>query len=71
MDYRRSTSGCVFNLFGGVIGWMIKRNVVVKLSTAEVEYTKATHASNEAVWLKILCSGIGLVQQYIRIDCDS
>jgi hypothetical protein len=25
----------------------------------------------KSVWLQILCSGIGLVQQAIRIDCDS
>jgi hypothetical protein len=31
----------------------------------------ATHASKEAVWLQRLCSGIGLVQQVARIDCDS
>jgi hypothetical protein len=31
----------------------------------------ATHASKEVVWLQILCSGIGLVQQAVRIDCDS
>jgi hypothetical protein len=31
----------------------------------------ATHASKESVWLKILCSGIGLVQQAVRIDCCS
>jgi hypothetical protein len=30
-----------------------------------------THASKEAVWLQILCSGIGLVQQAVRIECDS
>jgi hypothetical protein len=30
-----------------------------------------THASKEAVWLKRLCSCIGLVQQAVRIDCDS
>jgi hypothetical protein len=30
-----------------------------------------THASKEAIWLQILCSGIGLVQQAVRIDCDS
>jgi hypothetical protein len=30
----------------------------------------ATHASKEAVWLQILCSGIGLVQQAVRINCD-
>jgi hypothetical protein len=71
LDRRRSTSGYVFNLFGGAIRWMRKRQVVVALSTTEDEYMAATHASKEAVWLQILCSGIGLVQQAIRIDCDS
>jgi hypothetical protein len=71
LDHRRSTSGYVFNLFGGAISWMRKRQVVVALSTTEVEYMVATHASNKAVWLQRLCSGIGLVQQAVRIDCDS
>jgi phosphoribosyl-AMP cyclohydrolase len=61
----------VFNLFGGEISWMRKRQVVVALSTTRVEYMSAIHASKEAVWLQILCSGIGLVQQAVRIDCDS
>jgi hypothetical protein len=43
----------------------------VALSTTEVEYMVATHASKEAVWLQRLCSGIGLVQQTMRLDCDS
>jgi hypothetical protein len=43
----------------------------VALSTIEVEYMATTHASKEAVWLQILCSGIGLVQQVVMIDCDS
>jgi hypothetical protein len=33
LDHRRSTSGYVFNLFGGEISWMSKRRVVVALST--------------------------------------
>jgi hypothetical protein len=33
LDRRRSTSGYVFNLFGGAIIWMRKRQVVVALST--------------------------------------
>jgi phosphoribosyl-AMP cyclohydrolase len=61
----------VFNLFGGAISWMSKRRVVVALSTIEVEYMAATHASKELVWLQILFSGIGLVQQDVRIECDS
>jgi phosphoribosyl-AMP cyclohydrolase len=51
--------------------WMRKRQSVVALSTTESEYMEATHASKEAVWLQRLCSGIGLVQQVVRIDCDS
>jgi hypothetical protein len=30
-----------------------------------------THASKEVISVQILCSGIRLVQQAIRIDCDS
>ena len=50
---------------------MHKRQVVVALSTTEVEYMVATHARKEAVWLQRLCSGIGLVQQAVRLECDN
>jgi hypothetical protein len=43
----------------------------VALSTTEVEYMATTHESKEVVWLQRLCSTIGLVQQAVRIDCDS
>ena len=71
LDHRRSISMYVFNLFRGAISWMSKRQFVVALSTTEVEYMEATHVNKEAVWLQRLCSGIGLVQQAIRIECDS
>ena len=51
IDHRISTSGYLFNLFGGAISWMSKRQVVIALSTTEVEYMEATHANKEAVWL--------------------
>jgi hypothetical protein len=50
---------------------MRKRHYVVALSTIEVEYMAATHPRKEAVWLQKLCSGIGLVQQLVRIDFES
>eukprot|EP00253_Pinus_taeda_P036452 PITA_36452 len=71
LDQRRSTSGYVFNLFGGAVSWMSKKQSVVALSTTEAEYMAATHASKEAVWLQRLCSSMGLVQGAIRIDSDS
>ena len=48
-----------------------QRQIVVALSTTESEYMAATHASKEEIWLQRLCSGIGLVQKFVRIDCDS
>ena len=51
LDQRRSTSGYVFNLFGGAVSWMNAKQSVVALSTTEVEYMATTHASKEAIWL--------------------
>jgi hypothetical protein len=56
---------------GGAINWMSKRQVVVALSTTEAKYMAVTHERKEAVWLQRLCSGIGLVQQAMRLDCGS
>ena len=50
---------------------MSKRQVVVAVSTTEVEYMETTHASKEVVLLQRLCLGIGLVQQTMILDCDS
>eukprot|EP00253_Pinus_taeda_P006104 PITA_06104 len=71
LDQRIFTSGYVFNLFGGAVSWMSKKQYVAALSTIEAEYMAATHASKEATWLQRLCSSMGLVQGAIRIDCDS
>jgi hypothetical protein len=62
MDCTRSTSGYVFNPFGGAISWMRKRQAIVALSTTEAEYMASTHASKESVWLQRLCSSIGLLE---------
>jgi phosphoribosyl-AMP cyclohydrolase len=62
--------GLCLTSFGEAISWMSKRQAIVALSTKEVEYMETTHESKEELWLQRLCSGIGLVQQAIRIDCD-
>ena len=51
LDQRRSTSGYLFNLFGGAVSWMSKRQYIVALSNIEAEYMTTTHARKEAVWL--------------------
>eukprot|EP00253_Pinus_taeda_P002177 PITA_02177 len=71
LHQRRSTSWYVFDLFGGAVSWMSKKQSVVALSTTEAENMAATHVSKEAVWLQRLCSSKGLVHEAIRIDYDS
>ena len=71
LDQRISTSGYVFNLFGGADSWMSKKQSALVLSAIEIEYMAATHASKKVVWFQRLCSSMGLVQGAIRIDCDS
>ena len=44
LDHIRSTSGYVFNLFGGAISWMRKRQVVLALSTTEAKYMETIDA---------------------------
>ena len=50
---------------------MSKRQVVVALSTTEDEYMVASYARKETIWLQRFCLGIGLVQQKVRLYCDS
>ncbi|XP_059076723.1 secreted RxLR effector protein 161-like [Cryptomeria japonica] len=71
IDNRRSISGYVFRLFGGVVSWMSKRQVVITFFTTGVEYMVATHACKEAIWLKKLCLNIGFDVGHINICCDS
>jgi hypothetical protein len=47
---RKSTSGCCFSLGLGMISWYNKKQKLVALSSAEVEYMGASQASCEAIW---------------------
>ena len=52
IDSRKSTSGYVFTLNGGAIGWRSVKQTCVADSTTEAEYVAASEAAKEAVWLK-------------------
>lgn len=56
---RRSTTGYVFNTYGGTVAWRSRRQPTVSLSTTEAEYMASTDATKQAVWLAQLLADLG------------
>lgn len=71
LDRRRSQTGYMFMLNGCLISWKASLQHVVALSTTEAEYTAASEAVKEALWLKGLISELGISQKVVDIHCDS
>jgi hypothetical protein len=71
IDTRRSTTGYVFNLYGGAIAWQSKRQPTVAASTTEAEYMAAASAVKEALWLRQLLNDFGYSTGTMRIMADN
>jgi hypothetical protein len=71
LDTRRSTTGYVFTLNGGVISWSSKKQPTVAVSTTEAEYMAAAAAVKEGLWLRKLLTSLGLKGDVIHINCDN
>ncbi|KAH9657298.1 Integrase catalytic domain-containing protein [Citrus sinensis] len=71
LDKRRSTTGFVFTLCGGVVSWKASLEPVVALSTIEAEYIALVEAVKEAKWLSGIVSELGLNQDTIPVCCNS
>ena len=69
---RRSTSGFLFLLHGGPVGWSSRRQSCVALSTTESEYVAACEAAREGVWLQRLLRDINMVSERpLELQCDN
>ena len=62
LDFRKSTSRCIFTLGGGAITWRSVKQSYIVDSTMEAEYVVACEAAKEAVWLKKFFSNLGVVR---------
>jgi hypothetical protein len=51
-SHRRVISGYTFLINGSTVSWSSRKQELVTLSTAEVEYVAATHAAKEGIWLQ-------------------
>ena len=57
-DDRHSTTGNLFQLAGGPVSWLSKKQSVVALSTSEAEYVALSTCAQEAIWLRRLLDGL-------------
>ena len=62
LDFKKSTSGCVFTLGGAAISWRSVKQSGIANSTMETKYVTTCEVAKEAVWLKKFLSDLGIVR---------
>lgn len=62
LDDRKSTSGNLFSFGSGAVTWSSKKQETIALSSSEAEYTAATSAARQALWLRKLLADFNYEQ---------
>ena len=71
-DHRHSILAYIFQIDSGSISWSCQKQSIVALSTTEAEFIAMTHATKEAIWLKIFITEIFQPLKYpIKIYSDN
>ncbi|GJT64243.1 putative RNA-directed DNA polymerase [Tanacetum coccineum] len=73
-DSSRFTSGYIFMLSGGPISWRSHKQELTTTSTMMAEYVACYHATNHAILLRNLISGLKVVDSIsrpIKLYCDN
>jgi len=63
--------GYVFTVAECVISWKAELQETIALLTTEAEYSAAVEASKEALWLIGLVEMFSIIQDSVRVYCDS
>ncbi|KAL7148155.1 hypothetical protein ABFS83_06G159100 [Erythranthe nasuta] len=71
VDTRKSLSGYIYTVHGGVVSWKSCLQKVVALSTTEAEYMAATETVKEGLWLKGFNEELSGKDEKIILHCDS
>ena len=73
-DSKRSTSGYVFMLVGGVISWRSAKQTLIASSTMATEFIACYEVSNHGIWLRNFVTGLRVVkwiERPLKLYCDN
>uniref|UniRef100_A0A803N306 Retrovirus-related Pol polyprotein from transposon TNT 1-94 n=1 Tax=Chenopodium quinoa TaxID=63459 RepID=A0A803N306_CHEQI len=72
MDDRKSTSSNCFSFGSAMVTWSSKKQETVAISTCKVEYTTASVASRQAIWLRKILANFNFEQnEATEVYCDN
>ena len=60
IDNGESTSGYIFQLYGGSVSWSSQKQVTIAKSTCKAEYIGQSDTASKAVWIRGLLEDLGL-----------
>jgi len=73
-DSKRSTSGYIFMLAGGVVSWKSAKQTLVAFSTMVTTFVACYEASNHGIWLRNFVTRLCVVddiEKPLKIYCDN
>lgn len=71
VETRRSTTGFIFKLGGGLISWGSRKQSNITLSSTEAEYVALSEACSEFKWIKMLLGDLNLGNVTATINEDN
>jgi hypothetical protein len=66
-DHHQAISGYAFIMDGGAISWSLRKQELMTLSIAEVEYVAGTHTANECIDMQQLSAALGVPEVYLSV----
>lgn len=68
---RKSTTGFMFQLYGGGVFWVSQRQRATALSTTNAEFYAASEGSRDCIWFKAILAELGIDVGTVPMYCDS
>ena len=73
-DEKKSTTGYIFKLAGGVVSWKSEKRKSIASSTMQAEFVACFSTTTQAIWLRNLIKELTVfdfVDRFIQLYCDN